>query len=482
MNEHSKGEIAQSNIRHGVKEDQIRTATKPSPSPLGYINDVDAEAQYRAALDEILSATRVHSARERAKKARDDSGPQSEQGDSEYRTIICAELRRMGLMPSPTSNTIKVSKLIAWTAPLTKALDRVPIFLRLILMPLSNLHPIECPSICISGSGGWPSVMVEKKFAEYYDTHDSRIRGLVKEISEWLATAEYCVDVTNLKGDGRVPIRTSYDIHTGLSTTNVVVTRMDAGVTSIRRVIQLKGSDASFVIPTCLLPHHGHLLPPGPPTRRIDEQAKLKAGGDHRADILASDGSDNDTAEVHMSVRATLPARFDESFFSFATTAIKTSQMIDIDEEQGMPPDDHPTLLNDDKPNGGDMDHHSMRRAIKDKLAHGKLGDAIRMPAHNVKQRIHKETKKMAVDQVDGAWLVSSLTPCLESFADDGNTAGSRNGQRKVWTNCLGSMATLGTRTLYLSSLISIEQSKMIYRPERVLLVFCCASLGREPR
>jgi hypothetical protein len=404
----------------GSNEHTAPPADGPLPRPVTNRADIDAEARYNEALDSILHATRIHLCRQRAEQDRGDTTHDSIQGAVEHRTAVASELQRMGPVPAATTNTIKASVIGEYMAPATRFLQRAPVVLRWLLATLSVFHPIECPSICLAGSGGWPSMQLEKKIAEYHDSQDSRIQDLVEEISQWVASADFCVCVDRLKGTGEVPFRAAYDINAGLQSKGVVVTRMDAGVASIRRVVQLKAMDASFVIPSCLLPFHTHLIPSEPRTRRIDQQEKLKADHDDRASHLAADGSDIYTADVHMSVRATLPVRFDESFLEFATTAAKTSQMVDIEKENGLAPEKGQPVSGhgQSNPDEDEHEHHSLRKSIKDKLAHGRIHDAIRHPAHNVKQVVHKEVKKAAVDKVDGAWYDTFPIPCLQLIVD----------------------------------------------------------------
>jgi hypothetical protein len=151
------------------------------------------------------------------------------------------------------------------------------------------------------------------KLFRSHATNDDRIAELEREISRLLTSADVYIDVNNLRGQSTVPLRTTQDITADVRFADIVLTRTGAEIENTGRVACNKGIDISFCIPVCLLRAHAYLVPPA----------------------LTSDVKRANTALVHISARATLPAQFSDAFLSFAATLSKTSQMLDIEVDAG---------------------------------------------------------------------------------------------------------------------------------------------------
>jgi hypothetical protein len=151
------------------------------------------------------------------------------------------------------------------------------------------------------------------KLFRSHATNDDRIAELEREISRLLTSADVYIDVNNLRGQSTVPLRTTQDITADVRFADIVLTRTGAEIENTGRVARNKGIDISFCIPVCLLRAHAYLVPPA----------------------LTSDVKRANTALVHISARATLPAQFSDAFLSFAATLSKTSQMLDIEVDAG---------------------------------------------------------------------------------------------------------------------------------------------------
>jgi hypothetical protein len=379
---------------------------------------VEAEQRYDDVLLELRQSNRLYQSRARVKIAQGNlNGDHQTDKSPDTRAAVCADLRNTRPPMSKPSGRIPVSKLISLFEPLTRAMDKVPIVMRVTLWLLSQAHPVTCPSICFSACGGYMGDnLLTKLFSRHFANDDERIAELKTEVSTWLSAADIYLDFARLRARGSVPLRTANDIQAELRTSDVVITRVspngekEASTSADEhtgRVARLKGIDSSFTIPTCLLPHHAYLKEP---PESSDEE---------------------DTAPVAIAIRGSLPAHFSEAFLSFATTLSKTIQMLDIEEEASEAADDtdNPTprsertehseeLREKEKANSSHDSHgHShSHHGFRAKIANGRIGAAIKHPVQHGKQILHKEFKKTAVDKVDGAWFAKWTNKLLKKM------------------------------------------------------------------
>jgi hypothetical protein len=374
-----------------IHNPQVSAAREPSRG------DIEAERRYDDILLGLRQSNRLYQSRARV---RIDKGNGDDQTDEspDTRAAVCADLRNTRPPMSEPSGCISVARLISWLEPLKRILDQVPVVLRVVLWLLSQSHPVTCPSITFSACGAFMGDELLNKLFRRHVTNDARIGQLKSEVASWLSAADIYLDFSRLRARASVPLRTTNDIRAEFRTSSVVVTRIspqheneDPKTASENngRVARLKGVDASFTIPVCLLPFHAYLAPP--------------------PDIP----TDPDTAPAAVSIRGSLPAHFSESFLSFAATLSKTSQMIDIEEEAGVAADntDHSVTPRSDR-HYDQSDHHGFRS----KLAHGRLSAAIKHPVVHGKHILHKEVKKTAVDKVDGAWFAKWTNKVLKQL------------------------------------------------------------------
>lgn len=343
-------------------------------------NDVEAEQEYDKALHELRTTNRLYQSRKRVEESRGDhERPTRDSHDN--RSAVCADLRKTRPAMSPPSSRIAVSRLISFFEPITRLLEKMPVVLRVMLWALSQSHPISCPSICFTASGSYLGNTLKDNMFREHTTGDGRIGQLRDEVSTWLTETDLYIDFANLCGRGSVPLRTTDDITADLRSKDVNVTRMNNTPDKTDHVATLTGADASFMVPTGLLPSHGYLIPP--PNNEDDE----------------------DTAPANFSIRASLPANFSETFLSFLATLSKTSQMLDIEEEAGLAQSDTSNSTSSDTPCTKGNNEASHLHNFKEKLAHGRVGSAFKHPATHIKQTLHKEAKKTTVDKLDGAWF-----------------------------------------------------------------------------
>jgi hypothetical protein len=376
----------------------VGKARRPSPS------DVEAEQRYEDVLLELRQSNRLYQSRARVKIAHGNiDGDRQTDNDPDTRAAVCADLRNTRPPMSQPSGRIPISKLIRLFRPINRILDKVPSVVRVILWLLTQSHPVTCPSICFSACGVFLGQELLSKLFRRHTADDNRIEQLKSEVSSWLSAADIYLDLARMRARTSVPLRTTNDIRAELRTSDVVITRVspkggeEAGISAADehtgRVARLKGVDSSFTIPTCLLPHHAYLQPP------------------------PEISDDEDTAPVAIAIRGSLPAHFSESFLAFAATLSKTSQMVDIEEEAGLAADKTDDVSPREEDNKANNSHNThSHHGFRAKIAHGRIGAAIKHPVQHGKQILHKEVKKTAVDKVDGAWFAKWTNKFLKKL------------------------------------------------------------------
>ena len=114
-----------------------------------------------------------------------------------------------------------------------------------------------------------------------------------------------------------------------------------------------------------------------------------------------------DALGILMSIRATLPAHFDESCLSFAATLSKAAQMMDIEESIVDPPT--PMFEEDFDPTENFRDKFSRRSK--------RFGSAIKHPLQTAHGAFHREMRKATVMTVNGAWFAKWTNKILEQLA-----------------------------------------------------------------
>lgn len=439
----SENRIVKDNIRHeaSVKYQDGATTDVKVPSPqltkdwtqCTVLTDEDAELRYADILKDIRTGGGLYQMRERLRKVdRED-----EYTDIELRAMLCTELRRTGLSLPQHSRRITTSELET-LFPEPNVFEYVPSAMRALLWLASHTHPIDCPSISVAGSGHWLNSMLSHFIFRRHSTDDQRIRELEREVSEWLSVGEYCVDLANITALCQVPLRSVYNIKAEMRSTNIAISRIDVEDNSSAQMASLAGVDGTFVIPTCLLPNHSHLVPPQPSALEVFEatekkkkkqqeenekrdQAKPKTvtevtitnpeGVEQRSSEDQSaneeDSVDIDALGILMSLRVTLPAHFDESCLSFAATLSKAAQMMDIEESIVDPPT--PVYEED----------FDLTENLRDKFSRRskRFGTAIKHPLQTAHGAFHREMRKATVMTVNGAWFARWTNKILEQLA-----------------------------------------------------------------
>lgn len=271
---------------------------------------------------------------------------------NDLRAAICSKLHSTPTVPHPPERSVKVTTLQNMSNPRTRRLlHRMPMLLRALLNPISYLHPVRISNITVAVSGQWLSYMLKTHLFKDYSESSKELRRLEKRILSWLADANFAVELNDIHGAGSVPFLSSFDIMALLNVGDVIAFRSlvntkddgDKGKQptepKLEQVIRIGGADATFTIPTFLLPHHEHLLPPIP---SFDDKAELAheaetADGKPRQ-VQAErklDQAEADEANVQLSAHVQLPACFSQELLDFIAALVKATKVVEMEKEPG---------------------------------------------------------------------------------------------------------------------------------------------------
>ncbi|CAN8105244.1 unnamed protein product [Discula destructiva] len=379
-----------------------------------------ADGKYQATLKHIKDTNAIHEARKFVTSTAELDN------DNDIRAAICSHLQQTASVPHPPKLSIKVTTLQNLAPPkVRRFLHRLPFLLRLLLNPLSYFHPVQISSITASASGKWVNNMLVENIFKDYAESSSELRAIKKRIGDWLRNANFTAELGAITGLAHVPLLPTYDIATELTAESVLAYRALPADITLNQVVSLGGADARFVIPSFLLPHHDHLLPPRPHVREKEESELIvtveeeAAGGSKPKEIQAQHALEqvrNDEANVKISVHARLPAVLDQSLLNFVAALVKASKIAEFErlaeeeeeeEEEGQEEDgeDDENQVQSGKP----------RRSIKE------LSAAF-------KGRFKESVKRTLVDNVvSDRWLakmVGRITTRLEGAMGEAGYSG----------------------------------------------------------
>lgn len=294
-----------------------------------------ASGRYRHILEYIHESSAINKAREHLKEVADGN---IHNDPNFLRAAICSQLHSEPSVPHPPHRSIRVSTIQNSTSPRVKAFEhRLPMLLRLLLNPLSYFHPVHFSSITAAASGHWiDSILVDKVFKTYAD-NDAEIRALKNRITSWLDNANFVAEISSVLGLAHVPVLTNYNITCNLTLDDVMAYRAVPKETQLNQVVRLGGADATFVVPTFLLPHHEHLLPPIPSEKDKDDLKRDVEEADGLPKTVQAEHKlaqkEKDEANVKMSVHARLPACFDQDLLDFIAALVKATKVVEIEKQ-----------------------------------------------------------------------------------------------------------------------------------------------------
>ncbi|KAI9052140.1 hypothetical protein LZ554_003502 [Drepanopeziza brunnea f. sp. 'monogermtubi'] len=304
----------------------------------------EASGRYLRTLNFIKETNAIHEAREHVKRLTwqtIDVERNFDLGDANaIRAAVCSQIHSQPSVPHPPPKSIRVTTLQNSSPPwVDRFLHRLPMLLRLLLNPLSYFHPVKISSIIASASGRWiDSILVQKVFKEYAET-SSEIAHLQADISAWLSNANFVLELGSITGLAQVPFISTYDIVCHLAMDDLMAYRALPAEVDLKQVVRLGGADARFVVPTFLLPHHEHLLPPPPSeTKKLQLEENVDSADGIPQEVNAQHSLDQallDETNVSMSVHARLPACFDQELLDFAAALVKATKVVEMEKEPG---------------------------------------------------------------------------------------------------------------------------------------------------
>jgi hypothetical protein len=318
----------------GSAEEGLKSIKTMSP------DSEEASGRYRMTLEFIEETNSIHDARQFVKQAtRNQKKIFDETDTNAVRAAICSQLHPKPSVPHPPQRSIKVTTLQNLSPPYVRRfLHRLPMLLRLLLNPLSYFHPVHISSITATASGRWIDSMLVENIFQDYALQDNEIASLKRRISSWLSDANFAVSLAGITGIASVPFLPTYDIQCQLGFNDVMSYRALPAHLELKQVIRLGGADATFIVPSFLLPHHEHLLPAIPSEK--DEQ-KLETKVDE-ADGLPKEvqakhelkQAKKDETNVKLSVHARLPACFDQELLDFIAALVKATKVVEMEKDK----------------------------------------------------------------------------------------------------------------------------------------------------
>lgn len=323
-------------------QDQLDGLTEPEPTdkPIKKLSPDDemARNEYDKMIKIISETSTSYLAKSWLKKiAKEREIEGVLETDTNLRAAISAHIHSDPTIAHPPRKSIRLTTLRHNNHPKVKIfLHRLPLLYRLLLNPISYFHPIFIDSVTSSGSGKWFVSLMKKHFFKHYSSSDAEVRRLEGRISAWLADANFAVGLSNLFCTGYVPVDTDYDIECKFKIGDLLAHRTLPEAVGLTQVVHLGGADATFVLPSFLLPHHEHLMP----SKMTDfeemqlQQAIEDAHGTPKAVQLRRDlkRRQRDETAMKIAVHGHLPALFDQELLNFVAATVKATKVIEVEK------------------------------------------------------------------------------------------------------------------------------------------------------
>lgn len=265
-----------------------------------------------------------------------DSGPLDLE-EEEIRAAICSRLHGRPSAPHPPTRSIRVTTLQNLTpAWLRRFLHRLPWLLRMLLAPLSYLHSMSISSITAAVSGLWLRDIIHAQVFKDYAEDNAELHRLAKRLEGWLDSAFFVVEMVAVDASAQVPVDPAYDIKTSLRFNDVLAYRANLETSAPVQIIRLDGGNAAVTIPSCLLPHHEHLVPALKSEEEIARlsDAVVQARGKPKT-VRAEkrlERAENDECCIAFSGHASLPLCLDQELINFVMAFVKAAKVIELEK------------------------------------------------------------------------------------------------------------------------------------------------------
>jgi hypothetical protein len=412
-------------IKDSSAQDSIDSITTLSP------DDANAQQQYQKILTEIRTSGLIYQTRA---KVRQEGANLDLEDENVLRAAICAEMQDLPSVPHPPTRSIKVTTLQNLSSPAVRRfLHRLPLLLRLLLMPLSYFHPVSIKSISTAGSGKWLKALLKQEIFKQYTVHSRELKRLESKLSTWLADANFCVQLMEISGQAQVPLSTNYDIETHLKIADIIAYRSVPNSGIVGQVLRLGGADAVISLPSFLLPHHEHLIPEEPTEQDKLDQAEVVASAYGTPKTIQAEKDlellERDQTTMTISVHGKLPVCFDQSLLNFVAALVKATKVIEFEKEVELQdaPDTPVSPIS-----GIDSDTDTPARASTFKtlsiktlqgLRDGTAKEAMRGMARDLNQATREGMKKAVVgSMVNDRWIakiVGKIAATMEQVQGD---------------------------------------------------------------
>lgn len=308
------------------------------------LDEGKARKQYEETIKWIEKTNTIEEARQvvlkRAKAAENVDGDVGFdwKKDENLRAAICSQMHDKPSIPHPPKNSIKVTTLKNMSSLQTKRfMHRLPLLLRLLLGPLAYFHPITISSITAGGSGSWLSFMLKKLVFKEYAKDNAELARLEERVLSWLSDANFVVELATITGLASVPINSIYDIVCYIGIVDVMAYRTLPKEISLNQVIRIGGADATVTVPSFLLPHHEHILPPKPTKKDFEEKEQEIDEVDGKPQTVQKEKEleqiEKDETNVKVSAHAHLPACLDQELLDFIAALVKATKVVELEKE-----------------------------------------------------------------------------------------------------------------------------------------------------
>ncbi|KAF1969335.1 hypothetical protein BU23DRAFT_601679 [Bimuria novae-zelandiae CBS 107.79] len=297
-----------------------------------------ARSEVKTLTRHILNSSTSHIAGEMLRKiAKERDINDVLESDNNFRAAVCTHIHEQPTVAHPPSKSIRLTTLSHNNHPkIKKFLHRLPLLYRLLLNPISYFHPIHIRSVTSAGSGKWFVSLMKDHFFKHYSQSDAEVRRLEGRISAWLADANFAVSLTDLFCTAQVPVDTDYDIECKFKIGDLMAHRTLPEGVNLTQVVHLGGADATFILPSYLLPHHEHLFPPiltDFDEMRIEQEIEEAVGTPQAVRMKKElERRRRDEACMKISVHGHLPALFDQQLLNFVAATVKATKVIEVEK------------------------------------------------------------------------------------------------------------------------------------------------------
>lgn len=309
------------------------------------VDDGKAKERFLRAMDQLETSSEIRIARDRAmdniQTQRGDAVTHPDLFDEEkIRAAVCNHLRTVPSIQHPSDRSIRVTTLQNFLpASVRRVLHRMPQLLRLLLNPLAYFHPVKVTSITVGASGQWFQSILASELFKGYVKSSVDVRKLRDRVFEWLTDANFVIGLHAVKGVAQVPLNPSNQIDCRLSADDASMYRVFSQKNSMDKIIEIGGADATFLVPSFLLPHHEHLLPSQEEQKLQIEAIRKNMRNASKPKMMQARRNiemlEKDETQVQVSSHIRLPTCFDQDLLNFVSALVKASKIVEFEKSFG---------------------------------------------------------------------------------------------------------------------------------------------------